>query len=159
MPSPLAVIDTSISEAATKRLSQHIFTGASPLFVPGYLPKFLPPGPTLHCRLKFVQQGLLWHFFQLPDHALRFMEICVCYSLHSEPALCSGGLCVLLLSLWACPLCHGGLCALLSASWAHRLHCRALCFYHHPGSSFCKMMFVCASFTSPSWSSRKSHGP
>ena len=57
--SALVVIDTSISEVATKRLSQHIVTAASPLFVPGSLPKFPPPGPALRFRSKFARQGLV----------------------------------------------------------------------------------------------------
>ena len=51
----LAVLDTSISAAASKWPSQYIITAASPLLVPGIIPGASVPHPTLHCWPKLAR--------------------------------------------------------------------------------------------------------
>ena len=136
----LAVLDTSISTAASKWPSQHISIVANPRLVSGIIAMLLFSCPALHCWPKLAGQGFVWIFSWLPNCALCVVETSVGFP--QPPELIP---------------CVVGLCTLVSASWSQPLHHRAwVRLSQLPMSSLCIAGLLCTCLGSrcPAFASR-----
>ena len=124
----LALLHTSISTAVSKP-SQHIFTAASPLLVPGIFAGASVPQscPALHCKTKLDRWGLMWIYSWLPDCALCFAETCVGFPQAPEVTFCFVGLVFTCLSSLCPPSASRVLCAFVSSHLPDLFVTRLMC--------------------------------
>ena len=121
----LAVLDTSISTAASKWPSQHISTVANPRLVSGIIAMLLFSCPTLHCWPKLAGQGFVWIFSWLPNCALCVVETSVGFPQPPELTPLCCGLVYTCVSFMVPTSASQGLSALVSAPHVQPLHRRA----------------------------------
>ena len=146
----LALLHTSISTAVSKP-SQHIFTAASPLLVPGIFAGASVPQscPALHCKTKLDRWGLMWIYSWLPDCALCFAETCVGFPQAPEVTFCFVGLVYTCLGSLSPHSALRSLCSLVSATWDHPLHPGAYVYLSRlPGPTVWVSGLVCTCFVS-----------
>ena len=141
----LALLHTSISTAVSKP-SQHIFTAASPLLVPGIFAGASGPQscPALHCKTKLDRWGLMWIYSWLPDCALCFAETCVGFPQAPEVTFCFVGLVYTCLGSLSPHSALRSLCSLVSAHQACPLCLRACVhLFQLPGTTLCILGLMC----------------
>lgn len=162
----LAVLDTSISTAASKWPSQHISTVASPQLSPGSLLCFCSPVPPCTASQSLLGRGLCGFFLgspTVPSVSWRLLWASLSprnsppvlwahvrlSQLHS-PSLCITGLVCACLSSPGPASASQDLCALVWAPRAHPLH-RGACVRlpRLPVPGLCFMGLVCACLGSP----------
>ena len=108
----LTVLDTSISAAAFKQPSQHIFTATSPVLDPGVI---AGASVSWSCRLKLARWELMWIFPRFPNPVLCIVESYIGFPQPPELALCGLGLLSTCFSSAGLPSILWDLCALLLA--------------------------------------------
>ena len=141
----LAVLHISISTAVSKP-SQHIFTAASPILVPGIFAGASVPRscPALNCKTKLARWGLMWIFAWFLNCALCFAETSVGFPQAPELTLCIMGLVYTCLSSLSPHFALCCLCSLVSAHQAHPL-CLRVCvhLFRLLGTSLCIPGLMC----------------
>ena len=143
-PLALAVLDMSISAAASEALAAYLHCHL-PLLVPGITTGAPVTRPAFHCWPKLARQGLVWVFSWPPGRTLCVAETCVGFPQPPRALPLCRGVCVHLFHL-NCPL--RGFCALSAPETcpcAERFVCLPGSWLPQP--ALCAVGFLWASFS------------